>query len=332
MSNISTTEGYFLSLVPVLATSIATIVQNKVFNFYTEASVTFDGGYIGIDFNLLGIREGVYDQHVDTSTTVPKVWYKWGNDLNLMRQGLSAVYVALQVGNYYWNGSAWQTQSISFPVNIENGTVKGNYESTMGIKQAGGYLVPIGNITSGVVQVGICSMMIPSTSPNLYVGRGYFMNNFSVKYHKPSDETSMLSDRSKNIYKSLTKARGYNEVKKITLKVGTNNYNRDSDTFLRDEQGAYIETIRYWRGYALHRPEEELLERMKDYYSVSRKTYRATAEVKPVIAVPPEEGTRERGLPEIYPKIGTGYFMVVDAGHDWREDTQKIKFIESYRS
>ena len=332
MSNISTTEGYFLSLVPVRASSIPPIVQDKVFNFYTEAAVTFDGGYIGIDFNLLGIKEGYYELHSDTSTSVASIWYLWKNDLNLMRQGLSAVYVSLQVGNYYWNGSAWQTQSISFPINIENGTVKGNYESTMGIKQAGGYLVPIGNITSGVVQVGICSMMIPSTSPNLYVGRGYFMNNFSVKYHKPSDATSMLSDRSENTYKSLTKARGYNEVKDVTLKVGTNNYNRDSDSFLRDEQGAYIETIRYRSGYALHRPEEELLERMKDYYSVSRKTYRATAEVKPVIVTSVEEGTREKGLPEIYPKIGGGYFMAVDADHDWREDTQKIKFIESYRS
>lgn len=331
MSNINTTEGYFLSLVPVLATQIPAIVQNKVFNFFTEAAVTFDGGYIGIDFNLLGIREGEYEHHIDISEIVPKEWYTWENNLNLMRQGRSAVYVALQVGNYYWNGSAWQTQSISFPVNIENGSVKGNYESTMGIKQAGGYLVPVGNITSGVVQVGICAMMIPSNNPDIIVGRGYFMNNFSVKYHRPSDETSMLSDRSENIYKSLTTARGYNDIKEVTLKVGTNNYNRDSDSFLRDEQGAYIETIHDMH-LALMRPEEELLERMKTYYSVSRKTYRATAEVKPVIARSPEEGTRERGLPEIYPQIGTGTFMAVDTDHDWREDTQKIKFIEIYRS
>ena len=328
MSNISTTEGYFLSLVPVLATKIPAIVQNKVFNFFTKGEVTFDGGYIGIDFNLLGIREGkYYVRHIDISETVPKEWYTWENNLNLMRQGLSAVYVALQVGNYYWNGSAWQTQRISFPVNIENGSVKGNYDSTMGIKQAGGYLVPLGNITSGVVQVGICSMMIPCINPDIIVGRGYFMNNFSVKYHKPSDETSMLSDRSENIYKSLTTARGYNDIKEVTLKVGTNNYNRDSDSFLRDEQGAYIETIRYLSDYALHRPEEELLERMKDYYSVSRKTYRATAEVKPIIS-----DSRERGLPEIFPQIGNRTFMAVDADHDWREDTQKIKFIEVYKN
>lgn len=338
MSNISTTEGYFLSLVPVRANSIPSIVQDKVFNFYTEAAATFDGGYIGIDFNLLGIKEGHYELHSDTSTSVVSVWYQWRNDLNLMRQGLLAVYVSLQVGNNYWNGSAWQTQSISFPVNIENGTVKGNYESTMGIKQAGGYLVPIGNITSGVVQVGICSIMIPSTSPNLYVGRGYFMNNFSVKYHKPSDDTSMLSDRSENTYKSLTKARGYNEVKDVTLKVGTNNYNRDSDSFLRKNDGTYLDYIMYYyrdsdtMRVVGKRPEEELLARMKDYYSVSRKTYRAIAEVKPYIVTSAEEGTREKGLPEIYPQIGGGTFMAVDADHDWREDTQKIKFIELYRS
>ena len=256
-----------------------------------------------------------------------KHWYQWKNDLNLMKQGLSAVYIALQVGNYYWNGSTWQTQSISFPVNIENGSVKGNYESTMGIKQAGGYLVPLGNITSGVVQVGICAMMIPSNSTDLYVGRGYFMNNFSVKYHKPSDDTSMLSDRSENTYRSFTKARGYNEVKDVTLKVGTNNYNRDSDSFLRDSQGAYIEVMRYLAGNGERRPEEELLARMKDYYSISRKTYTATAEVKPIIS-----DTRERGLPEIYPQIGNRIFIAMDVDHDWRADTQKIKLIELYRN
>lgn len=326
MSNISTTEGYFLSLVPVPASRIPAIVQNKVFNFYTKGEETFEGGYIGIDFNLLGIKEGEYVYHPSASPS-NKSWYKWKNDLKLMKQGLSAVYIALQVGNYYWNGSTWQTQIISFPVNIENGSVKGNYESTMGIKQAGGYLVPLGNITSGVVQVGICAMMIPSNSNDLYVGRGYFMNNFSVKYHKPSDDTSMLSDRSENTYRSLTKARGYNEVKDVTLKVGTNNYNRDSDSFLRDSQGAYIEVMRYLAGNGERRPEEELLARMKDYYSRSRKTYTATAEVKPIIS-----DTRERGLPEIYPQIGNRIFIALDVDHDWREDTQKIKFIEVYRN
>ena len=131
---------------------------------------------------------------------------------------------------------------------------------------------------------------------------------------------------------------GYNEVKEVTLKVGTNNYNRDSDTFLRKNDGTYLDYIMYYyrEGDIMRvvgkRPEEELLARMKDYYSVSRKTYRATAEVKPYIVTSVEEGTREKGLPEIYPQIGTGTFMVVDADHDWREDTQKIKFIEVYRS
>ena len=326
MSNISTTEGYFLSLVPVPASRISEIVQSKVFNFYTKGEETFEGGYIGIDFNLLGIKEGEYVYYA-SAPPLFELSYKWKNDLNLMKQGLSAVYIALQVGNYYWNGSTWQTQRISFPVNIENGSVKGNYESTMGINNAGGYLVPLGHITSGVVQVGICTMMLPSTSDDLYVGRGYFMNNFSVKYHKPSDDTSMLSDRSENIYRALTKASGYNEVKDVTLKVGTNNYNRDSDSFLRDSQGAYIEVMRYLAGNGERRPEEELLARMKDYYSTSRKTYTATVEVKPIIS-----DTRERGLAEIYPQIGNRIFIALDADHDWRADTQKIKLIELYRT
>lgn len=319
-----------MAFVPCIKVRMSRYSPRQMFVYGNYESVTLDSGYLSIDFNLLMIQEGAYGISTPVLT--------WRSILSLGRSLPLQIGLVVKVGDKYWNGSAWQLQQYFFYVDVENGAIKSNYSNSMGIAQTSGYLIPVSNMT-GEVTVSIMDHIVVGDYINFYpIGRAYFMSNFMVKHHKPSDSTSLRSDRDENKYILRTTAVGYTEVKEVTLKVGTNNYNRDSDTFLRKNDGTYLDNIMYYyrdsdtMRVVGKRPEEELLARMKDYYSVSRKTYRAIAEVKPYIVTSAEEGTREKGLPEIYPQIGTGTFMAVDADHDWREDTQKIKFIEIYRS
>lgn len=328
-ASISTTEGYYMAFVPAIKIRMSRYRPRQMFVYGNYESVTLDSGYLSIDFNILAIHEGAYgvdsEEHASTWTSILSL------NLALPLQ----IGLVVKVGNQYWNGSAWQSQQYFFYVDVENGALKSNYSNSMGIAQTNGYLIPVSNMT-GEVTISIMDHIVVGDYINFYpIGRAYFMSNFSVKHHKPSDATSLRSDRDENKYILRTTAVGYTEVKEVTLKVGTNNYNRDSDTFLRNADGTYLSTIRYLFGpdpgsLNKKRPEDELLERMVAYHSITRRTYRAVIEK----SIYRELGIHNliKGLPEIYPQIGTGTFMAVDADHDWREDTQKIKFIEVYRS
>lgn len=328
-ASISTTEGYYMAFVPCIKVRMSRYNPRKMFEYGNYESVTLDSGYLGIDFNLLAIYEGIYGVSTNPSAST------WGSYKALGRKIPIQIGLVVKVGNQYWNGSAWQDQQYFFYVDVENGALKSNYSSSMGIAQTNGYLIPVSNMT-GEVTISIMDHIVVGDVLNFYpIGRAYFMSNFFVKHHKPSDATSLRSDRDENKYISRTTAVGYNEVKEVTLKVGTNNYNRDSDTFLRKTDGTYLSTVKYLFGpypgsLKTKRPEDELLERMVAYHSITRRTYRAVIEK----SIYRESGVQNliKGLPEIYPQIGTGTFMAVDADHDWREDTQKIKFIEVYRS
>jgi hypothetical protein len=311
-----------MAFVPCIKVRLSRYTPRQMFVYGNYESVTFDSGYLSIDFNLLMIQEGLYGVGESAS-----IWYSY---LALNRSLPLQIGLVVKVGNQYWNGNAWQEQQYFFYVDVENGALKSNYSTSMGIAQTNGYLIPVSNMT-GEVTISIMDHIVVGDVLNFYpIGRAYFMSNFAVKYHKPSDATSLRSDRDKNKYISLTTAVGYNDVKDVQLSVGTNNYNRDSDTFLR-RNGEYVETMQYLYGpYSsmtskVKRPEEELLSVMKGYHSLSRRTYRAVIDPKAF-----NENNRRQGFPEIYPQIGSGTYMIIDANHDWRDDTQRVKFIELY--
>ena len=323
-SDISTTEGYYMAMVPCVESWLPNMHPRQMFVYESDDAINYTDGYISVTFNLTAILEGRY------------FWSAWLSGPKMLDRNINTqVGLVIKVGDQYWNGSAWQSQQYFFYIDLENGAPKSNYSPTMGIEQTGGYIIPVPGVT-GKVTISIMDHIVVTENINaLPIGRAYFMSNFFVKYHKPSDATSLRSDRDENKYILRTTAVGYTEVKEVTLKVGTNNYNRDSDTFLRNTDGTYLSTIKYLFGpypgsLKTKRPEDELLERMVAYHSVTRRIYRAVIEK----SIYRESGVQNliKGLPEIYPQIGTGTFMAVDADHDWREDTQKIKFIEVYRS
>lgn len=337
-SDISTTEGYYLSLIPIASYDIGSVTPTPVFHINTEYEKNFSGGYIGIDFNLLSLMEGYFQVTARKPITAYRsYWIGYGSNPKIDAVTTVGIYMSLKIGDNYWNGSGWQTGSVSFPVNVKQGKVVGNYDTTMGIDNTSGLLIPLGSITSGVVEVQIMDFVLLTLhDASVPVGRSHFMSNFTIKYHRPSSATSMLSDRSENNYYARTGARGYAGAKHTDILIGTYNNNRPSDSFLilyesYREYEYYISSTIYRvgeeegrvDGFFSKRIEEHLLNRMKDYYSQPRRVYEITVNPSAILR---EE--RVRGLAEIYPQINDRTYMAVDADHDWREDTQRIKLIE----
>lgn len=334
-SSISATNGYYLALIPVRKTALNTgkMIMQPILGYTTAEAVEFDGGYIGIELSLLSIMEGYYIKVIGDTCNYSDTWR--------IERGLVALYVSVIMDGKHWDGTAWTSEIKVFPLNIENGTVVTNYSETMGIDQCGGYLIPVGNITSSTVQVQICEYAGTSSSENVVkIGRGHFMSGFKVKYHRPSSSTSLLSDRTENKYYARTGAGGYAGAKHTDLVIGTCNYNRPSDSFLGKE-GSYTETIDMTLvesgqpRMVQKRIEEELLARMKTYYSAARRMYEAQVELNKFNRTVYDETQGEYirveiDMPIFYPTVNNRSFMAIDADHDWRDDTQTIKLIEQY--
>lgn len=327
MTDISATDGYYLALIPILSNRITEVTSYPVFHYNTDTSKQFDGGYIGIDFHLLTLFEGWFE------VSNMSYWHDY-NSVRIDMDTIVGIYISIKVGDLYWNGTSWTSQAMTFPINIENGVVKGNWESTMDIDNTSGYLIPLNSITAGAVEIQINNYALMTVKDEddmqLPIGRAFLMSNFSIKYHKPSSKTSLLSDRSSNIYTAMTDGRGFAAVEKIDLKVGTNNANRPSHSFLISVYGDYLKDFPYiydvdMSAFNMLRPEQELLQRLKKFYNAPKKKYTLKIEQTPIYT-----SEREIGLPEIYPRINSRTYLAIESNNDWREDTQQFILIEMY--
>ena len=81
---------------------------------------------------------------------------------------------------------------------------------------------------------------------------------------------------------------------------------------------SYIQTLAYNAGnsYQDIRPEMNLLNRMSVYYSRTRRTM--TAIGKPLVDI----------FNKVFRDSQLRDYFAIDAKHNWRDDTQEVKFIE----
>ena len=81
---------------------------------------------------------------------------------------------------------------------------------------------------------------------------------------------------------------------------------------------SYIQTLAYNAGnsYQDVRPELNLLQRMSAYYGATRQTMIAIG--KPLVDI----------FSKVFRDSQLKDYFAVDAKHNWRDDTQEVKFIE----
>lgn len=226
----------------------------------------------------------------------------------------SEFYVALSVGNKYWNGSAWSDTKTPFAINFSNTNIVTNKTSSMVVDEGDGWFIPVNTELSGKVTLKIYDRVITHT-PGVEA-HSRIMSNLTVKHLEERSVTA--SDRSENVYREQVTGNGFSDDAEILLSLGTMNNNRASTSFIFDANGEYIKKFKYQDGTQTgteQRPELHLLDRMVDYYGEVRRTFRAVVETGKDLF-----GTR-------WTYLGRK-FLGIDSTHRWRDDKQEVKFIE----
>ena len=237
------------------------------------------------------------------------------------------IHMCLQVGNKFWNGTAWVTgsaPSTEFWFRLTNGNVPDNKTSDMNTDEDKGYFIPINEQLSGFVTFHILNAVIVSFGSEAVRRFCYthILYDLNITHILPLSITA--SERSTNAYRKLITSGGFPEDKEISLSVGTINNNYPSPCFLMDANEKYVESLNYYyQGGAVKgmRPEMNLLSRMVKHYNQMRRTYKAVLQVNMGSGLGLDYFTYR------YTYLGRKFFGVL-CQQDWRDDTQEVKFIE----
>lgn len=148
--------------------------------------------------------------------------------------------------------------------------------------------------------------------------RSVIIESLDVQYTPDTEITS--SSAGENKYFRGISLFGFEKKENISLEVGTNNNNVPAVNLIRDNAMTLVETFTYLPGIPLPstvevRPESRLLDRMEAYWSQVRRSFRFII----------QSGTDL--FTSRYTYLSKKFFGI-DAQHNWREETQEVKFIE----
>ena len=259
--------------------------------------------------NLFSTDHPVYQIQSSFPASVQTTGYiKIANSVQLFSIYSAHLLYELQVGSYYWDGTAWTTTRSQFLVELNtNGKIVGTTPDD--VDSGDGLYIPISSNMTGIVTLTIHHDI---ASDVLFL----IMNELTVSF--VYKQAVAESERSSNCYIEDIMQMGFSEETEIDLSIGTHNNNIPSVSFLRDSSNAYIENLSYHEDESVvsYRPELNLLDRMAMYYAKIRRTYEATV---------------GDNVLQLMNRIFTHQdrnFFGVDAQHNWRDGNQHIKFIE----
>jgi hypothetical protein len=226
------------------------------------------------------------------------------------------LFVSLQFGNKYWNGTEWSNTLSRFSLTFENGgRIVTNKTAEMNVDADSGYFIPVLSKLEGYVLLHIydvcCNMTYVFTDFQQLDERGKIISDLEISFFYLNNLTA--SDRSTNVYRQTILNSGFGEDKTIEFPIGTMNNNLPTQALIKSDATTYIETLSY--GGVSERPEMHLLDRMVSYYDRVRQTLRAKV------------GTGLGLFGTLY-SHGGRVFVGIDAQHNWRDDTQEVEFIE----
>ena len=239
---------------------------------------------------------------------------------------------ALNIGNYWWNGSAWVTGGAWFYIDFKGDNILSNKEAVnANIEDTNGWFIPVPNDMAGTVTFKILSFCYTDYTytfkrdPNypdldhIYTVRPYGKIIEALTVGVAYTKTVTESERSTNTYRRVIMESGFSDDKEIDLTIGTDNNNHDSTpSFLMNDAGnANISTLAYYsEGRTVNeRPEEHLLGRVANYYNQVRRAFRAIVE-------------SGNDIFKMKYQYNGRWFFGVDKKHNWRDDEQEIRFIE----
>ncbi len=304
--------------------SLDTCGMRPIMAFNSINSVNMANGYIRVDMSLVNVLRltGIQELLASANNSSP---YYVDDDFNEVygmttfitnKKCVAHLTVALMCDGKYWDaeGGGWTTAETTFELTFENGTLQSNYTDTMRLENTSGYFVPIAGVSAPITFVVYDRCIIDDTWSICYT---HILYDLDVEYL--ANQNIVASSRSTNVYRRDLSGSGFSGTKSISLSVGTKNNNDPCGNLLLDPgTGDFINSLDYFdiSGISAVRPEVRLLDRLAAYYSETRRTLQATL----------RSGLDLQTTRYLY---RDRLYFGIDAQHNWREDTQEVKFIEA---
>lgn len=226
------------------------------------------------------------------------------------------IVMHLQSGGLrYWNGSSWTSAAEAIRPQIIKGKIKNNYSDDYNVEKKDAFYIPVTSEMVGKLEIAIYDYVSYEDGYSFDSQLSYrnlIITDFELDFVQKNDSIT-YSDRTSNHYYTKVLLAGFDNNKEVNTKIGTFNNNMPSASFLTNSAGDYAETLTYNDG--TQRPEINLLQRMANFYCTARWI------LSPVISEIVEQMFRR------YTYKGRTFFGVVSQ-HNWRDNEQKMKFLE----
>lgn len=275
---------------------------NIIYSIKSPISYSFIGGYLNIQFNNYNFELGTVGSP--------------NNQLYFGGKSVSFMNVKLRFGTKYWSGSAWVSNDRGFILTVDGDHVASNKTSSMNVDESAGYFIPVDSSLSGDIEFSIRCYATAHYVNEYQIVHSRIISDLNIQYLPTIDEAA--SQRTENVYRKSIVSSGFTDEIENALELGTLNNNIKSQRFLMRDYQSYIQTLAYNAGnyYQDVRPELNLLNRMSIHYSLTRRTM--TAIGKPLVDI----------FSKVFRDSQLKDYFAIDAKHDWRDDTQEVKFIE----
>lgn len=291
---------------------ISSVGCRPIITFNSVSPINMTSGYLRVSFslfNLYWVTPGVFftDPNFRDATL----------DGNVIKREYLTV-AAICCGKYWDATNAkWVDEETTFTIKIYDNVIQTNYTSDMRLDTTDGYFIPVSGMT-GTVQFVVydrCTKFYNTF--DIALCYTHIIYDLEVEYLE--DKNITAGSRSSNTYRRELMTNGFADTKVISLSVGTNNNNSTLPCFiLNPSTGEEVQKFDYINvdGTSEERPERHLLNRMAIYYNEVRRSLRATI---------------HSGLDLMLSryKYNNRLYFGIDAQHNWRDDTQEVKFIEA---
>lgn len=294
-------NGLFLNL------GISSYTQKDCYSISSKLKYSLKKGtYIRIDFIL-----NAFFSKAETPT---KCIFNPGNTTTILPCKLS-------IGDYYWSGSSWTTNSETFfHITLENSYIQSNKTEEMDSEIGDGYIIPISKLLSGFIKFTIIneSTSYYENGTEYAISYAKILTDLIISQEIPRNIAA--SERNSNVYRRTLIGSKYSQDIEVTNNIGSFNNNSPSSAFILSSNEDYIQGYPYYTDQDRtntrnQRPEMNVLERMIQYHNSSKK----------VIIL---KGATQDSLLETRFLIDGKKYLAIDANHNWADNNRSIKLIE----
>lgn len=282
-------------------------------------------GYLQLKFNNYNFDQGYTGTSSFPNAPTTPHFGKWSGLVPAPEAIQTDLYVLIVFGNKCWKESTKSWVNFDYigmfnnemtAISFNNEGMITNKTADMAVSEDDGFFIPINSALSGQIRIYIAEIAAHREGSNYRYVHSRIITDLRLQFLPNIDEVS--SQRSVNNYRQTILESGFESEKAITLNIGTNNNNKPSPVFIKNNSDQFVESITFMdasHNSKVERPENNLLSRMVAHYETVRRAYSAQLESGSSLVSSAFSYLNKR-------------FFGIDAKHNWRDDTQEVKFIE----